>query len=187
MVKTKSKDLCIFLTLTYTQVFGYRYFSAAMWRNLTSKSPHEWINCIYSIMTFDLTSNQFLHRLAHHCLGIIFLNPNEISCITVLDYSCLLLMRLGYMMDCVAKCQRGWQISFFSFANHHHVPVISVSSYTIYLHIYIYFCIYCRTCLSLPLPHFSCIYLPLQSPPPFVCSIFPSCLLTEDQSNVLVW
>ena len=39
------------------------HFTAAMWRNLTSKSPPKWINSIYSILTFHLMSNQVLHRL----------------------------------------------------------------------------------------------------------------------------
>ena len=30
------------------------------------------INKLYSILTFDLMSNQFLHRVVHHCLCIFF-------------------------------------------------------------------------------------------------------------------
>ena len=79
MVKTKSKDLYVILTLTchqtsfiayifiiiasssrcftLSQVHIWLHFTAAMWRRLTSKSPQKWINSIYSI--------QFIHRFIH--------------------------------------------------------------------------------------------------------------------------
>ena len=47
--------------LTLSQVHVWSHLTAAKWRNLTSQSPPKSINSIYSILTFDLTLNQFLH------------------------------------------------------------------------------------------------------------------------------
>ena len=65
--------------LTLSLVRIWLHFTAAMWRNHTSKSPPKWINSIYIILIFDLTSNHFLHRLVHHCLWIFFLMSDSIT------------------------------------------------------------------------------------------------------------
>ena len=78
-----------YLTLSEVQRL---HFTTAMWRNLTSKSPpkwiNKWINSIYSILTFDLTSNQFLHRLALNCLCIFFLMPYCITGTHLVTFHC---------------------------------------------------------------------------------------------------
>lgn len=74
--------------LTLSQVDIWFYFTAAMWRNLPSKSPQRWMNSFYSIMTFDLKSNQFIHRLVHHCLYIFVLTPYSITGMHSVTFRC---------------------------------------------------------------------------------------------------
>ena len=67
-------------SLTLLQIKSiFFHFTTATWRNLTSKSPPKWINSIYSILIFDLTSSQFLHRLVHRCLWTVSLMSDSIA------------------------------------------------------------------------------------------------------------